>query len=52
MATQMAVGASGDLVLVSKDSKGRALLARRYVNLLSDARSLMKQTSEQVHACY
>ena len=43
------LGLSIDSVVGSKESRGRALLARRYALLLADAKALIKLTSEQVY---
>ena len=42
------LGLSIDAFVGTKESRGRALLARRYALLLSEAKALIKLTSEQV----
>lgn len=45
------LGLGVEAVAGSKESRGRALLARRHALLLADAKALLKLTSEQVHSC-
>ncbi len=43
------LGTSVEAAMGLKESKGRALLARRHAALLADAKALLKLTSEQVN---